>query len=223
MNTLFTEELMGRIHRTGVIAVLVVDRVEDAVPLARALVAGGIDVMELTLRTPAAFDALKRITIEVPQMTAGIGTVITPEQVNQVKEAGAAFGMAPGMNPLVVREAHRVGLPFAPGIATPSDIEQALGCRCRLLKYFPAEACGGMEYLKSMSAPYAHLNLKYIPLGGLNANNVETYLKEPIVHALGGSWIAPRDLVKKQDWTAITVNARQASEIVAKARPREIA
>ena len=163
------------------------------------------------------------ITIEVPEMIAGIGTVITPEQVNQVKEAGAAFGMAPGMNPLVVREAHRVGLPFAPGIATPSDIEQALGCRCRLLKYFPAEACGGMEYLKSMSAPYAHLNLKYIPLGGLNANNVETYLEQPIVHALGGSWIAPRDLVKKQDWTAITVNARQASEIVAKARSREIA
>ena len=214
----FTPELQERIGHGGVIAVLVIDRAEDSIPLARALLAGGVDVMELTLRTPAALDALKQIKERVPQMMAGVGTILSPEQVQQVSAAGAAFGVAPGMNPRVVRQAIALGLSFAPGIATPSDIEQALECGCRLLKFFPAEASGGLPYLKNIAAPYAHLNIKYIPLGGLDTSKIEPYLQEPIVHALGGSWIAPRELIIKQDWEAITNNARQATQLIARVR-----
>jgi 2-dehydro-3-deoxyphosphogluconate aldolase/(4S)-4-hydroxy-2-oxoglutarate aldolase len=193
---------------------LTIDEVESAVPVARALVDGGINAMELTLRTPAAVDALRRIKVEVPEMMAGIGTILTTEQVKQVAEAGAAFGVAPGLNPHVVKKAQSIGLPFAPGIVTPSDIELAVELECRLLKFFPAEASGGLSYLKSMAAPYAHLNLRYIPLGGINADNMKSYLENPLVSALGGSWIAPRNLIQEQNWSAITQNAQQASQIV---------
>jgi 2-dehydro-3-deoxyphosphogluconate aldolase/(4S)-4-hydroxy-2-oxoglutarate aldolase len=214
MTAQLPDELSARIYRAGAIAVLVVDRVEDAVPLARALLAGGIDVMELTLRTPAAIDALRCIRAEVPQMVAGIGTILQPQQVRDAAEAGAAFGVAPGMNPRVVAEARRLGLPFAPGIVTPSDIEQALECDCRLLKFFPAEPAGGLRYLKAIAAPYAHAGLRYIPLGGLTLDDLERYLADPLIHAVGGSWLAPRDLIQGRQWPRITENARCAADIV---------
>jgi 2-dehydro-3-deoxyphosphogluconate aldolase/(4S)-4-hydroxy-2-oxoglutarate aldolase len=214
MKNLFTEELMGRIENCGVIAVLVIDRVEDAVPLAKSLLAGGINVMELTLRTPAAIDALKAIRRDVPEMIAGIGTILTPEQVIEAKSAGAAFGVAPGMNSRVVAKAKEAGLPFAPGICTPSDIEAALEHGCRLLKFFPAETSGGLKHLKNMSAPYLHLGLKFIPLGGLDQNNLASYLSEPSIAAVGGSWIAKRETIKANDWTAITAAAATATETV---------
>jgi 2-dehydro-3-deoxyphosphogluconate aldolase / (4S)-4-hydroxy-2-oxoglutarate aldolase len=219
---MFTKTLLTHLHRSGVLAVLIIDNPDDAVPVAKALVAGGVNCMELTLRTPVAMEALRRILTEVPDMTAGVGTVLTPQQVQEVAAAGAVFGVAPGMNPRVVAEAGRTGLPFAPGICTPSDIEQALECGCRLLKFFPAEPLGGMTYLKSIAAPYAHLNLRFIPLGGVDAGNAERYLGEPSIQALGGSWIAPRDLIQKRDWPAITQRARQVAEIVNKVRPRKI-
>lgn len=212
-------EIMARMYCTGVIAVLVVDRAEDAVPLAHALLAGGIDIMELTLRTPAALDALRRIVGEVPQMLAGMGTVITPAQVQEVAAAGAAFGVAPGTNPRVIRAAAQAGLPFAPGVATPSDIEQALECDCRLLKFFPAEPAGGLAYLKYMAAPFTHLNLRYLPLGGLDVTNLDRYLRDPIIQAVGGSWLAPRELIQQQAWTQITDKARQATQLVQRIRP----
>ncbi len=214
MKELFSEKLTGRIEACGVIAVLVIDRVEDAVPLAKALLRGGIDVMELTLRTPAAIGALKEIRNKVPEMIAGIGTILTPEQVMEAKAAGAEFGVAPGMNSRVVAKAREIGLPFAPGICTPSDIEAALEHGCRLLKFFPAETCGGLKHLKNMSAPYMHLGLKFIPLGGLDQNNLASYLSEPSVAAVGGSWIAKRDTIKANDWTAITAAAAKAAETV---------
>jgi 2-dehydro-3-deoxyphosphogluconate aldolase / (4S)-4-hydroxy-2-oxoglutarate aldolase len=217
---MFNESLLSHLHRTGVVAVLVIDRAGDAVPLARALLEGGVDCMELTLRTPAAMEALRRIRAEVPEMNTGVGTILTPQQVRESAAAGAAFGVAPGMNPRVVAEAQRTGLPFAPGVCTPSDIEQALECGCRLLKFFPAEPLGGMAYLKSIAAPYAHLGVRFIPLGGVDAGNAQRYLGEPIVHALGGTWLAPRDLIQKGDWPAITQRAKQVSEIVKTIRPR---
>jgi 2-dehydro-3-deoxyphosphogluconate aldolase / (4S)-4-hydroxy-2-oxoglutarate aldolase len=216
--SLFPQELLARTHRTGVIAVLVVDDAEDAVPLARALLAGGVDAIELTLRTPAALGALRRIRAEVPEVLAGVGTILTPQQVGEAVGAGAAFGVAPGLNPRVIAEAGKLGLPFAPGICTPSDIEQALELGCTLLKFFPAEPCGGLAYLRSIAAPYAHLGVRYMPLGGVAAANAELYLKEPMVHALGGSWLAPREAIKKRDWPAITRNAREVINIVARVR-----
>ena len=210
--------LPQRLHRSGVIAVLVVDAADDAVPLARALLAGGVDCIELTLRTPVAMAALRRIRAEVPELVVGVGTILTPQQVNEVHAAGAAFGVAPGMNPRVVAEARRVGLPFAPGVCTPTDIELALEHACRLLKFFPAEPSGGLAYLRAIAAPYAHLGVKYIPLGGVSLANAEQYLKEPAVHALGGSWLAPRELIQRQDWAAITANASAATAIVQRVR-----
>lgn len=217
-HTLFPDPLHARLHRTGIIAVLVIDEPSDAVPLTRALLAGGVDCMELTLRTPAAMDALRRVRAEVPEMLAGVGTILTPQQVNEVAAAGAHFGVAPGCNPRILAEATRIGLPFAPGICTPSDIELALEAGCRLLKFFPAEPTGGLAYLRGMAAPYAHLGIRFIPLGGIDPTNAERYLKEPLIHALGGSWLAPRDLIKSHDWSTITAHARQATDLVTRVR-----
>ncbi len=208
------DEFCNKMYRSGVIAVLVIDDVKDAVPLARALLEGNVDIMELTLRTPAAVDALQEIKNNVPEMMVGIGTVLTPDQVKQITKLGAAFGVAPGLNPDVVKTAQKEGLPFSPGIVTPSDIECAIGLGCNVLKYFPAEPAGGLTYLKSMANPYNHLGLKYVPLGGLNQDNYKVYLEFPSILAVGGSWIAKRNLIRKKDWKTITNNARQASQVV---------
>lgn len=210
----FPDSLQTHLHHTGVIAVLMIDEVKDAVPVARALLAGGVDCLELTLRTPVAMEALRAIRAEVPEMNIGVGTILNVAQVNEVKEAGAAFGVAPGMNPRVVAEAVRIGLPFAPGICTPTDIELALEQGCRLLKFFPSEPCGGLAYLRTIAAPFAHLGVKYIPLGGVGADNAESYLKEPSVLALGGSWLASKPLIHTQNWDAITTNARRVKAVV---------
>ncbi|SKB09084.1 2-dehydro-3-deoxyphosphogluconate aldolase / (4S)-4-hydroxy-2-oxoglutarate aldolase [Prosthecobacter debontii] len=214
----FSEPLKKHLHAAGVIAVLMLDEVEAAVPVARALVAGGVDCLELTLRTPVAMEALQRIRAEVPEMKVGVGTILTLGQVNEVKEAGAAFGVAPGMNPRVVAEAQRIGLPFAPGVCTPTDIELAVEQGCRLLKFFPSEPCGGLAYLRTIAAPFAHLGVKYIPLGGVGAGNAEAYLQEPSVHALGGSWLAPRELIQQKDWAAITARAAEVRAVVQRVR-----
>jgi 2-dehydro-3-deoxyphosphogluconate aldolase/(4S)-4-hydroxy-2-oxoglutarate aldolase len=218
MQSQFPDAVRQRIEETAVIAVLVIDEVEDAVPVAEALLAGGIQAMELTLRTPAAIDALRVVVQRVPEMMPGIGTILTPEQVDQVAEAGAAFGVAPGLNRRVVQRAQAVGLPFAPGVATPSDLETALELGCRDVKFFPAEPSGGLAYLKSMAAPYAHLGVRFVPRGGLNSNNLADYLNSPLVMAVGGSWLAPRDLIREQNWEAIADRAKQATEIVRQSR-----
>lgn len=217
---MFPQNLIDRLHGTGVVAVLTIDNPDDAVPLAKALLQGGVACMELTLRTPRALEALRRIRDEVPEMMAGVGTILTTTQVNDVVAAGAAFGVAPGMNVRVATLARSLELPFAPGVCTPSDIEQALECGCRVMKFFPAEPLGGMAYLKSITAPYAHLGVTFIPLGGIDTDKVEGYLREPSILALGGSWIAPRDLIQKQDWDCIAGRAKQVAEIVEKVRPK---
>lgn len=214
-----TDSLSRHLRQTGVIAVLMIDQADDAVPLARALLAGGVNCIELTLRTEAALECVRRIRSEVPEMTIGVGTILTPQQVNQAKEAGASFGVAPGMNPRVVAEALRIGLPFAPGVCTPTDIELALEAGCRVLKFFPSEPCGGLPYLRTISAPFMHLGVQFIPLGGVGPGNAAQYLNEPSVLALGGSWLAPKDLIAKGDWGAITKLAREASDIVKQVRP----
>jgi 2-dehydro-3-deoxyphosphogluconate aldolase/(4S)-4-hydroxy-2-oxoglutarate aldolase len=217
-NENFPATLHDQLYRAGVIAVLMIDDADDAVPVARALLSGGVNCIELTLRTPVAMEALRRIRMEVPEMIIGIGTILTLTQVNEVKAAGAAFGVAPGMNPRVVNEAQRVGLPFAPGVCTPSDIELAVEQGCRLLKFFPAEPCGGLSYLKTIAAPFAHLGVKYIPLGGVDVKNAAAYLEAPAVHALGGSWLAPQELIERNDWQTITANASAASTLVKRVR-----
>ena len=215
---MFPDSLLARLHRSGVVAVLMLDDVESAVPLAQALLAGGVDAIELTLRTPAALECVRRIHREVPDLLLGVGTILTPQQAIDAKAAGAAFGVAPGCNPRVLAKAHEIGLPFAPGICTPSDIEAAIESGCRALKFFPAEQSGGLPYLRAIAAPFDHLGVRYIPLGGISPANAESYLVEPSVLALGGSWLAPRNLVRSRDWAALTALAREAAGLVSHAR-----
>lgn len=215
---MFDDDIAKKIEKCGVVAVLTVERAEDAVSLARALLKGGVEAMELTLRTPAAIDALRAVVDEVPQMLAGVGTVLTPEQVQKVHEAGAAFAVAPGTNRTVLQVAKGLGLPFAPGVATPSEIEEALDLGCRILKFFPAEPMGGLAYLKSMAAPYAHLGIRFMPLGGVNAQNMADYMKSPLVLGVGGSWIAKKDAIAAHNWDAITATAHEATETAKEAR-----
>lgn len=218
MKQAFPSTVAARIKKTGIIAVLIIDRVEDGVPLAKALIQGGVDVMELTLRTDAALGALKEIRAHVPEMLAGVGTVLTPAQVSAVKAAGAEFAVSPGINPRVVNVAVEAGIPFGPGVATPTDIENALECGCTLLKFFPAEPSGGLSFLKAMAAPYLHLGVQFIPLGGVNEKNMATYLADPLIAAIGGSWLAPRELIREGRWAEITQLAKSAVEIIKSTR-----
>lgn len=215
-----TPSILQTIADSGVVAVLVIDELQHAVPLAKALLSGGVDAIELTLRTPVALDAGLIIKKEVPEITLGFGTVLTVDQVTAVKDAGADFAVAPGCNPKVIAAAHKQGLSFAPGIMTPSDIEIAVEQGCRVLKYFPAETSGGMKHLASMASPYQYLGLKFIPLGGLNLANAGTYLESPLITAIGGSWLAKRPLIQSENWEAITGNAREVRKLINQLRKK---
>ncbi|GMO34932.1 MAG: 2-dehydro-3-deoxy-phosphogluconate aldolase [Termitinemataceae bacterium] len=212
------EALAAQIGKSALVAVLVIDDAQNAVPLAKAILESGINALEITLRTPAALDAVTKIKAEVPQIIAGIGTILNKDQVNEAKKRGAAFGVAPGLNNTVLDEAKRVGLPYAPGISTASEIEAAYEKGCNVLKLFPAENLGGLKYLKNVNAPYAHLGIKYIPLGGLSIGNLKDYLENDSVLAIGGSWLAPRDLIKAKDWVQISKNCAEARAIVEQVR-----
>ena len=213
-----TSELIKKIDDAGIIAVLIIDDVKHAVPVARALLAGGVDTIELTLRTPAAMESAKAIKKEVPEMSLGFGTVLTVDQVKAVIDVGADFAVSPGCNPKIIREAQKQGLSFAPGIMTPTDIEMALEEGCRILKYFPAETSGGMKHLESISAPYNYLGLKFIPLGGCNINNAPSYLQSDLITAIGGTWVAKRPLIQSEDWSAITNNAKEIRTLITQIR-----
>jgi len=213
LNEMMPREIVDRLEKIGIVAVLVIEDAEDALPLARTLLENGIGGMELTLRTDSALECLRRIRKGLPGMLAGVGTILTQEQVVQAKENGAAFGVAPGYNREVVAAAREAGLPFAPGIATPSEIEGALSQGCRILKYFHAEGMGGINYLKGINAPYKHLGLRYIPLGGVSETNLRNYLAVKEIIAIGGSWIAPQELIKEKDWATIARNSREAAAI----------
>ena len=220
MSLLLSDTQLGRIRRTGIIAVIVVDDPGHAVKVATALLDGGVDIMELTLRTSTALDCLAAIVKQVPEMLAGAGTILFPEQVDQVAEAGAAFAVSPGVNPAVIRRADQLELPFAPGVATPTDIDVAVQAGCRVLKFFPAEPSGGLKMLTSIKAPYAHLGLQYIPLGGVTASNLSAWLSDSDVLAVGGSWLAKKEVIESSRWDEITQACREARGIVDRIRAK---
>ena len=204
------DDIAIKLTSKGIVAVLIIDKAVDAVPLAETLMEGGVDAMELTLRTEAALPSLEAIRNKVPEMLAGIGTILTPEQIIQAKNSGASFGVSPGTNLATIEAAIDIDLPFAPGIMTPSDIETTLSYECEILKFFPAGSSGGIKHLKNISAPYNHLGLKYIPLGGINEANMNDYLSENIIAAVGGSWIASRENINSNNWQQIKANAKSA-------------
>ncbi len=209
-----TPEIIKRIDDAGIIAVLIIDDLKHAVPTAKALLKGGVSAIELTLRTPVALDAARAIRKEVPEMALGFGTVLTIEQVKAVADLGADFAVAPGCNPKIIAEAYKRGLSFAPGIMTPSDIEIAVEQGCRILKYFPAETSGGMTHLENMVAPYQYLGLKFIPLGGCNMGNARNYLESSLITAIGGSWVANRQLIQDENWETIEANAKEIRNLI---------
>ncbi len=208
---MWSTDLTESLRKSPIVAVLVFEDPADAVPTAQALVRGGVTHIELALRTKGSMDALKAVTAEVPGLVVGVGTVLQPEQVREVKDLGVAFAVSPGFNPAVVAAARDCGLAFAPGIATPSDIEAAYSLGCTLLKLFPAEPLGGITYLQSVNAAYRHLGLSYIPLGGVSRENMNDWLALPEVLAVGGSWIAPKNLISSKNWNEIEDRARDAS------------
>lgn len=213
---LCASETVERISMAKILAVVVLDDPQDASALVDALQAGGISGIELTLRTAGAFEALRLVRAAYPDFLVGMGTLIEEAQIRPALEAGADFAVAPGCNPAILRAAGAAGLPFFPGVVTPSDMEVALAEGRTLMKFFPAEPSGGLPYLRSMAAPYLHRGVSFIPLGGLDEDNFTSYLDDPLISAVGGSWIAPRGLIQKRDWSAITRNARQAMAKLAK-------
>jgi len=214
MSANFPKEMKTQLAEAGVIAVLVLDKAEDAAPLADALLAGGVTAVELALRTPDSLAALKAMRKHAPDILLGAGTVLTPDQLGQARDAGADFAVAPGTNRRVLEASHGASFPFGPGVAVPSDIETALEYGCKTLKFFPAEPSGGLAFLKSMAGPYAHLGIQYIPLGGLKGDNITPYVQSPLILALGGSWIAPRETIISGEWSTITERARYARNII---------
>lgn len=214
MSNLTPESGIGlALSEARIIAVLVIDEIDSAVPVAEALLRGGVTAMELTLRTPVAFDAAAAIRRACPEMRLGLGTILSPDQVVPALAAGAEFGVSPGVNPEVVRKATQAGLPFGPGVMTPTDVDVAIREGCRLLKFFPAESAGGLKHLGNIAAPFAHLGPKFVPLGGINLANVKAWLDHELIAAVGGSWLAPREVIRAKDWEKIEANAREAMAV----------
>jgi 2-dehydro-3-deoxyphosphogluconate aldolase/(4S)-4-hydroxy-2-oxoglutarate aldolase len=200
--------VLEELGKIGIIPVIKLDDVEKAVPLARALAAGGIPCVELTFRTSQAEEAIRRISKETPEMLTGAGTVLTTEQVDKAINAGAKFIVSPGLNPKVVSYCIKKGIPVAPGCANPSDIEQALEFGLEAVKFFPAEQAGGLEYIKAISAPYP--NMKFIPTGGINAANIAKYISFDKTLACGSSWMASADLINAGNFEKITALSKEA-------------
>jgi 2-dehydro-3-deoxyphosphogluconate aldolase/(4S)-4-hydroxy-2-oxoglutarate aldolase len=209
------ESFIARLRTVGVVPVVTIDDAEIAVPMARALLAGGIDVIEVTLRTAAAIEAIRRIAGELAQVTAGAGTVLSKGQAEDAVAAGAGFLVSPGLTPAVAEAGLAAPVPLLPGVATASEAMEAAERGFSFLKFFPAEAIGGAAALKALAAPLSHL--RFCPTGGVDAAKAAAYLALPNVVCVGGSWMVPADAVRAQDWERITQLSRAASALA----PRE--
>ncbi len=203
-------EIIEKIKAIGIVPVIKIDNAKDALPLANALCEGGIPCAEVTFRTNAAKDAIREISQNCPQMLVGAGTVLTPEQADEAVEAGAKFIVSPGLNPKTVKHCIEKGVPIIPGTANPSDVELAIELGLNVVKFFPAEAAGGLNMIKAMSAPYS--NMLFMPTGGIGPQNLNSYLDFPKIIACGGSWMAPDSLISAGEFDKIRLLAKEAVE-----------
>lgn len=202
------DQVLEEFSKIGIIPVIALEDAADAEPLAKALIDGGLPCAEVTFRTDAAEESIRIMAETYPQMLVGAGTVLTIEQVDRAVNAGAKFIVSPGINPKVVSYCVEKKIPVMPGCANPSDIEQAMELGLDVVKFFPAEANGGLPAIKAMSAPYH--KMKFMPTGGINAKNIKNYLDFKKIIACGGSWMVNGDMVKAKDWDGITVLTREA-------------
>ncbi|MDF7825319.1 bifunctional 4-hydroxy-2-oxoglutarate aldolase/2-dehydro-3-deoxy-phosphogluconate aldolase [Pontiellaceae bacterium B12227] len=209
--------MLNELLKRPVIPVIVIDDANDAVPLAEALLAGGMDVIEVTCRTAAAPQALANIKKALPEMMLGAGTVVTPDQAKMCIDTGVSFGLAPGMNPDTISYFQENDTLFIPGVMTPSEIEAGLAMGLKMLKFFPAGAAGGVNMLKNFAAPYAPLGVKFCPTGGVNLGNMKEWLELPVVSAIGGSWLATKQQIADKQWATITQQVKDALAIAAEA------
>lgn len=202
------DELVEQLGNVGIVPVIKLDKVENAEKLANALREGGINCAEVTFRAKGADEVIRRMVKAYPDMLVGAGTVLTCEQADAAYAAGAKFCVAPGLNPKVVKHCLDKGIPFAPGLSSASEIEQALELGLDFAKFFPAEQAGGLGYIKSVCGPYT--TMRFMPTGGVNADNVNSYLAYDKIVCCGGSWIVPSKLLEAEDWAGITALCKEA-------------
>ena len=195
----------------GVVPVVVLEDAEQAVPTAKALLAGGINAMEITFRTAAAKDSIAKVAREVPEMIVGAGTVINVQQLHDALDAGAKFIVSPGTSEEVIAEAVKLNVPVAPGVVTPSEIMIGLKYGLKVFKFFPAESYGGLKTIKALCGPFPQI--RFIPTGGINQNNAEEYFKNPKIVAVGGSWMVTKDMVVAGDFAGITEKSAAATAL----------
>ena len=204
--------IKDRFKQCGIVPVVVVENVEDASPLAKALIDGGIDIAEVTFRTAAAEETIRIMSEQYPDMLVGAGTVLTEEQLVKAVEAGAKFIVSPGFDANIVKKAQELGVMILPGAVTPTEIIQAINSGLDTIKFFPAGNYGGLKTIKSLSAPFR--NIEFIPTGGVNADNLKDFLEFDKIVAVGGSWICPTNLVDEKNFEEITRLSKEARDIV---------
>ena len=202
-----------QIAKLKVVPVIAIESQDAAVPLADALIEGGLPIAEITFRTTAAAAVIKKMSDERPDLLVGAGTILTIDNLKAAVDSGAKFGVAPGFNPKTVEAAQKMNFPFVPGVCTPSDVETALSCGCKILKFFPAGAMGGLTMLKSLIAPYGHTGVQFMPTGGVSPANLGEYIATKGVVACGGTWIATKDDIAEGKWTEIASRCREVSAI----------
>ena len=209
-------EMMKKLQKLGIVPVVVLNNAEDALPLGEALVKGGLPCAEVTFRTDAAEESIRRMAKAFPDMIIGAGTVLTCEQADRAIEAGAKFIVSPGLNPKVTEYVLKKGVPMTPGVCTPTEIEAALQFDLDVVKFFPAEPAGGLKMIKALAAPY--VGLSFMPTGGISAANVRDYLAYNRIVACGGSWMVKGDLVKEGKFDEIEKLVKEAAGIVKEIR-----
>lgn len=210
------EKLIEKIENTGIVPVVKIDDAKDAVQLAAALKKGGLNCAEITFRTAAAEEAIRLIAESHPDMLIAAGTVLTPEQADKAMAAGAGFIVSPGLNPVVVEHCIDKGYPVIPGVCTPSEVELGMSFGLKYLKFFPAEAAGGVKMIKAMAAPYT--NIRFMPTGGINTSNVADYLNCKAVFACGGSWMVPSDKIAAGKFDEIEKLTAEAAKLLKEIR-----
>ncbi len=205
--------IVERIEKARIIPIVSMENAGDAVPLCKALKAGGLEVVEITFRTRAAAEAIRSVRKEFPEFLCGSGTITTFKELEDCVSSGAQFAVAPGLNPGIVKKAGELGFPFFPGVCTPTEVDMALDLGCTILKFFPAENMGGVKMLSAIYAPFKHRGVRFIPTGGINAKNLRDYFSLPCVLAIGGSWLVEKSLIQDKAWNRITELTTEAIKV----------